>query len=138
MKKLNILLGLTVVVSILFLAACDGGGSSSASSPSGVVEAYYDSFQSGDYEGMLMLFEGSDSYSADKIKKNAEMLKMGAEAQKKAKGGIKKFSVIEEDINDAGDAATVKIKTVYKNGNEEDSEMDLVKIDGKWKFKKLF
>ncbi|MCF8229819.1 MAG: DUF4878 domain-containing protein [Bacteroidales bacterium] len=136
MKKVNILLGLTVAVTILFFAACGGG--SSSSSPSGVVEAYYDAFQSGDYEGMIMLFEGSENYSADKVKKNAEMLKMGVEAQKKATGGIKKFSVIEENIDDAGDAAIVKIKTVYKDDSEEESEMELVKVNGKWMFKKLF
>ena len=102
-----------------------------------MVDEYYDAFQSGDYEGMVMLFEGSESLSADKIKKNAEMFKMG-ESQLEARGGIKKFTVTEEEINDAGDAATLKIKTIYGNGDEADSEMNLVKVNGKWKFKKMF
>ena len=58
---------------------------------------------------------------------------MGQEEMKK-KDGVKSIEVIEEVINEAGDKATVKIKVVYGNGDENTQTNKFVMEDGKWKY----
>ncbi|MCD4679425.1 MAG: DUF4878 domain-containing protein, partial [Bacteroidales bacterium] len=49
-------------------------------------------------------------------------------------GGIKSNEVIEENINEAGDRATVKVKVIFGNGEEDTLTYKFVMEDGKWKY----
>lgn len=45
----------------------------------------------------------------------------------------KSIEIIEEDINEAGDQATIKIKVLFGNGEEDISTSLFIIEDGKWK-----
>lgn len=59
---------------------------------------------------------------------------MGASEIEK-KGGVKTIEIVEEKISDDGTTATVKWKITYGNGETDDSDAELIKINGNWKMK---
>lgn len=108
---------LTVLISLVLIIGLAVVGCGKGGSPSSVTRQLYAAIEKGDAKtiGELMTPEA------------AQMLVMFLEKAKGmviAKGGITKT---EETIN--GDNAVVT--TTFKDGTTE--ELDLVKIDGKWK-----
>jgi len=66
----------------------------------------------------------------------AEMIKAfaeKAESSTEAKGGLKSFEIMEENISEDGLTAAVSVKLVYGNGTEDSDKLNFVKEDGKWK-----
>lgn len=134
MKKVNILFVLSFVVSIFLSATAFGNGNgSSASSPSDVVIEFYDCVKSGDYEGLVKFMKGSDNYTDEVKNQFVNSFEKNYEAQKKSNGGIDEVTIIEENINETGDVATVKINVVFEDGSKKEDEMRLSKENGKWK-----
>jgi outer membrane lipoprotein-sorting protein len=110
MKKTIFVIGL---VFLAFLAGCAGAGGS----PKSVVQKFYKAIEENDSKALA---EVATSDTAQLI----AMFGTKVQGMVKENGKIKTMT---ESIN--GDTATVKV--TFENGEEED--IDLVKVDGKWK-----
>lgn len=119
---------------IAFLYSCGGGGGSS-SKPSDVVDKMMTSIEKGNFDAAIdcIALEGEEISKEDTEKLNG-LLGM-VKGVLESKGGIKSHEVIEEEVSEDGETANVKIKYVYGNGDEDTSDYNLVKEDGKWKVK---
>ena len=131
MKKLSIILSLVIASFVLLTTSC---GTSSSSSPADISKNIIKNAEKGNFDAIIDVFatNGKELTAEEKAKLTA-MLQMGQEEMKK-KDGIKSVEVIEEVINEAGDKATVKMKVVYGNGNEDTQTNKFVMEDGKWKY----
>ena len=49
--------------------------------------------------------------------------------------GIKSYEIISEEIAEDGKTATVKVKLVFGNGEENEDDVELIKVDEGWKLK---
>jgi len=120
------------LVGIIAVTAVNCGGS--GTSPADIEKAIYSQFQKGNYEaGIKIYFENS---TAEKTEEQSEIIKAFAEKQKEsfeAKGGIKKFEIIEETIDESGETAIVVTKITFGDGSEKEERNKYVKVDGKWK-----
>lgn len=131
MKKLGVILSLVIASFLFFGTSC---GTSSSSSPSDLSIKLIKDMEKGNVDAIIDVFstQGKALTDEDIAKLNALIL-MGQEELKK-KDGIKSSKVIEEDINEAGDKATVKIEIVYGDGSEDTQTYKFVMEDGKWKY----
>ena len=120
------------LVGIIAVTAVNCGGS--GASPAGIEKAIYRQFQKGNYDaGMKIYFENS---TAGENEKQDEVIKVFSEKQQEsleAKGGIKKFQIIEENIDESGETAIVVTKIIYGDGSEKEETTKYVKVGGKWK-----
>ena len=131
MKKFSVLLSVLFVGTILFMASCGGG----SNTPGDVVKSYYEKIEKGDSEGAIDLIDfGDKELTAEDKEKLVEMFDNGSESIKENEG-IKSIEVVEENISEDGNSADVKLKVIYGNDKDEDSQAKLVKVDGKWKLK---
>ena len=131
MKKLSIILSLVIASFLFFSTSC---GTSTSSSPGDISKKLFKDIEKGDVDAVIAVFstDGKEITDEDKAKLTA-MVEKGQEGIKE-EDGIKSIEVIEEDINEAGDKANVKIKIIYVNGVEETSPTyKFVMEDGKWK-----
>ncbi len=135
MKKLNYLLAALVGVTLMITVYSCGGGGASSDSPGAVTEAFYDKLESGDYDGMMEMFEGTGEMSEEQKKQTRDFLAGAWQMMQQQKGKVKSIEIVKENINEAGDEATVEIKMIFENGEEQGGEQKLVKVDGKWKMK---
>jgi len=129
MEKIKIVWVL-MISALLF--SCGGG---SDSKPADQVDKLIKSIEKGEYDAAIdcLAMEGKTLTDEEKNKLNA-MLGM-TKGVIDSKKGITSSEVIEETISEDGNTATVKIKYVYGNGDEDNSEYNLVKEDGAWKVK---
>jgi hypothetical protein len=105
-------IGFILIIGLTVFGCAKGGGS-----PSSVSKQFYTALEKGDTKAVNELM----------TPESAEMMAMFMEKAKgtiASKGGVTKT---EETIN--GDTAVVK--TTFKDGSTE--ELNLVKVDGKWK-----
>ena len=134
MKKIFSVLA---VVAIVFFTSNCGGGSGGSNSPASINKSIYTQMQKGNYKKAVeIMVENLDSKKASSDKEKAQFLTMFAEKAKEsaeAKGGIKKFEIVEEKISEDGLSATVSTKIVFGNGDETTEKSKYVKQDGKWK-----
>lgn len=129
MKK-NILSLFVVAVMIMgFATACGGGASNS---PGEAAKKFSELFADGKIDKALEMVQGY-SEASEEDKEKFKMLFKEAHSQLEEKEGVKSIEIVKEEINEAGDEAEVTLKTVYGNGEEEESTSNLVKVDGKWK-----
>ena len=107
-------------------------GSKAGDSPGATAKKFTELFADGKTDKALNLVQGYKEASEEEQNK----LKMFiAEAQKELeeKGGIKSVEIIEERANEANTEADVTLKTIYGDGEEEETEQKLVKNeDGEW------
>ena len=131
MKKLSVILSLVIASFLFFTTSC---GTPSPSSPGDISKKILKNTEKGNFDAVIAVFStnGKELSDEDKAKLTA-MLQMGQEEIKK-KDGIKSIEIIEEDINEAGDEATVKMKIVYGNGEEDKETYKFAMEDGKWKY----
>lgn len=132
MKKLSIILSLVIASFLFFTTSC--GTSSSSSSPADISKKIPKYIEKGNVDAFIAVLstDGNELSDEDKAKLTA-MVQMGQE-EIKEKDGIKSIEVIEEDINEAGDKANVKLKIIYGNGEEDTQTDKFVMEDGKWKY----
>ncbi|MDR0835526.1 MAG: DUF4878 domain-containing protein [Tannerella sp.] len=122
---------------ILAVSSCGGG----SSSPSSIEKSIYSQFQKGNYEkGIEIYFDnisGDDDAgkpkSADETKEAVKAFAGKVKQSIDAKGGIKKFEIVEEKIAEDGKTATVASKITYGDGSGDEQSTKYVKQDGKWK-----
>ena len=131
MKKLSIILSLVIASFLFFTTSC---GTSSSSSPGDISKKIPKYIEKGNVDAFIAVLstDGKELSDEDKAKLTA-MVQMGQE-EIKEKDGIKSIEVIEEDINEAGDKANVKLKIIYGNGEEDTQTDKFVMEDGKWKY----
>ena len=115
------------------------GGCGTDNTPAGVAEASIKCIQKEDINGYLDLLEIDNSKSKDTVKGKEELaalLSAKVIPVLRAKGGIKSYKVMSEEINETGDKAKVTLNVVYGNGEEDEQVADLVKNEnGEWKLK---
>lgn len=132
MKKISFILA---VLAMTFVFAACGGGNST---PKATAETYCESMKSGDFDAIIDMMDYS-GLPEDKVKETKEFTKMMAEEKigKKLEktGGIDKWEIGEEKISEDGKSATVKIKFIYKDGSDENTDVHLVSTDDGWKLK---
>jgi len=131
MKKLSVILSLVIASFLFFTTSC---GTSTSSSPGDVGKKILKNTEKGNVDAVIAVFstKGEELSDEDKAKLTA-MIQMGQEEIKK-KDGYKSIEVVEEDINEAGDKATVDLKVIYGNGEEETVTYKFVMEDGAWKY----
>jgi hypothetical protein len=128
--------GLIAVLAVVWLmASCGGGG---GNTPSGIAKAFYTHAKAGNYEKACRAAIPKDACTAemekdmpyeDGIKLISGLLKYGIEAE----GGVKSFSVGEENISEDGKTATVTVTVITGNGEENEMPHSFAKENGKWR-----
>ncbi|MCL2806413.1 MAG: DUF4878 domain-containing protein [Treponema sp.] len=113
MKKIVFLASLVIVA---LLIGCSGP---SAGSPGAAVEKFFNAVEKNDLQAM------AEVATPETVQ---IMAMLGSKAQGTA-ATYGKIKIVSEDIS--GD--TAKVKASFDNGEEAD--IDLVKVDGKWKVK---
>ncbi|MDR2953793.1 MAG: DUF4878 domain-containing protein [Prevotella sp.] len=130
MKK-NVCYLLSLVAMCLFLFS-----SCSSSGPGEEAKKYINYLAKGDFEKFADGIAYEDTASKEEIQAaKAMMAGMGEKAKKtiEASGGVKGVEVVSEDISEDGNSAEVVLKVTYGDGSTKDSDVDMVKKDGKWK-----
>lgn len=129
MKKL--VLFSVMVVAMWVMVSCGSGGSG----PSDALKNYATALQEGKYEKFVdgINFSNATSEQQKEAREGFVALveEKGAKEFEK-KGGFKGFEILSEEIAEDGNSAVVKFKQIYGNGEEEESEQKMVKVDGKW------
>ena len=135
MKKIFSVLA---VVAIAFFTANCGGGSGGGNNPASIEKSIYTQMQKGNFEKAVeIMLENLDSDKIPSAEEKAQFLTTFTKKAKQsfdAKGGIKSFEILGEEISEDGLKATVTSKIVFGNGEEETNKSKYVKVDGKWKF----
>jgi len=134
MNKLYALTGTIALVITLLLQSCGGG--MGTNSPGATVKKAFELIAGSDYEKAVDTYTKKDgtAFTEEERTKVKGLLAMGASEIEK-KGGIKSMEILEEKISDDGTTATVKWKITYGNGETDNSDGELIKVDGKWKMK---
>lgn len=112
-----------------FVSQC---GDKAGNSPGATAKKFTELFADGKTDKAMEMINGY-SEASDEEKSKLNMFMAQAQSELEKKDGIKSVEVLEEEINEEGDEAEVKLKTTYGNGETEESEQKLVKVDGKWK-----
>lgn len=132
MRKLFV--SLCIALLAMVMGSCGSGNT-----PAGVAEASIKCIQKEDVEGYLELLDLDTSKSKDPAKSKEELTALfNAKLLPalRAKGGVKSYEILSEEINETGDKATVEANVVYGNGEESKQTIDLVKNEaGEWKMK---
>jgi len=119
MKKIALIV--SAVLMVFAFSSC------SKTSPKDVANDYYAALQKGDFEKALSYTDMTDS---EEIQKNAQ--KMQGIAL-----NISDYEILNEEITEDGNSATVEVKYTYTsvfndNPEEKTNKLNLVKVDGKW------
>jgi len=118
---------LVMFVACLVMAVMTSCGSSHENSPKGVAEAAVKCLADKDYKGYMNLTNATDQQK----EAMASMLeKVGQQAEQK--GGMKSHEIVDEEIDEEKGTATVTVKILYENGEEEENKMKMVQKDGEW------
>ena len=129
MKKL---ICLTMIIGIAaFMVSCGSGTNSPSAKAGKIVEL----IQDGDYGDIVDHMYVEESEGGD-VEAEKEMLaaildeKVGKSIEEK--GGLKDYEIVEENISEDGESATVRIKYFYEDGTEDAENMEFVNVDGEW------
>ncbi|MDR3286484.1 MAG: DUF4878 domain-containing protein [Prevotellaceae bacterium] len=128
MKTTKILL--SAALAMLMLTNCGGG----ANSPKDVVLTVFNAAKKLDFETMKKHLTQERISDIERIEK---MLNSNPEERAEIKEMLKnaKFEILSEEISADDNSAVVTIKTSrVKDKDDKEDEVDLVKIDGIWKF----
>lgn len=130
MKKVMTIVLMAVMT--LGMAACGGGDKATASkhdSPSDVVKKYLDLVVAQQYEEAVMLYDGVEGATQEEIKGVADLIAFAMEMN----GGLERYEILGEEIDETGDNATVKLKYLFKGEGEKETDGKLVKKEGVWR-----
>lgn len=117
------LLLLALVSATLTLVGCGGSG------PGDRVKEFHYAMEKGDADTVKEIAPPLAAMLSDE--KIEEMVASAAEDAEK-KGGIESITIDKETID--GDTAHVEATVTFGNGETEDGEFDLKKVDGEWVF----
>lgn len=121
------------ILSIVFVFIAISFTSCSTSSPGDVIKKSYDLIKAEKYEAVTELYvkKGGEKLSKDEAKKVEGLFGMAASEMQK-KDGYKSITIENEEISEDGDSAHVEYTIEYKNGDNEQQDSKLLKVDGKW------
>ena len=126
MKKLFALM--SIVALTLAFASC----SNKNSSPEAVVNAYMSAIQKGDAEKAIDLMYFENELDDEKRTEFVNMFNDKLKTVQNDFGGVASFEIGEVKMDEDGEHAVVKCKTVYGNGEDEDGKQKTIKVNGKW------
>ena len=120
MKKLIVII--CAVVAVFGMTSCK------SSSPSNVVKEYYKALQAGDLQKAMTY---TDLATDEEIQKQIEKYQ-SFEIK------IQNYEILSEKVAEDGKTAVVEVKQTMtsafnKEPKEDTKELNLVKVDGKWK-----
>jgi len=128
---------LTMAAIVFFVTNCGGKTGSGSNGPASIEKAIHTQMQKGNYtKAVEIMIDNLDGEKTPTAEEKAEFIAMFSEKaaqSNEAKGGIKSFEIISEDISEDGLSATVSTKFVYGNGEESTETSKYAKRDGKWK-----
>ena len=111
------------LVVLLFVAGC------SLTGPSGAVKKFYRLVEDGRVE------EAADMFSTELFSViGRDKVVAGLSEQTRdisLKGGIDSIDILSEEVN--GQVADIRVRILYGNGNVDREDIQLTKLDGKWK-----
>lgn len=113
---------LIITVALLSCAAC-----SNDKSPEAVAKKAMTALMEGDYKAYAATFDLTEKEQ----QQLASLLEDKVSASLEEKGGFKSYEIVETTIEE--DEATVEIKAVFGNGEEELSDFHFRQVDGEWK-----
>ena len=127
MKHSKILSLVFVLIAISFTSCSKG------SSPGDVIKKSYDLIKAKKYEAVTKLYvkKGGEKLSKDEAKKIEGLFGMAASEMDK-KDGYKSITIESEDISEDGNSANVEYTIEYKNGDKDEQDSKLLKVNGKW------
>lgn len=120
------------LISLLFAFACKGGAGSS--SPGDVYKDAIMKLADGKYEEVMdmMADEDDEEMTSEEREKTMGIFGM-ANATIQSKGGIKSIEILNEEISEDGNKASIDYKMTFGNGEVNEDDNELIKVDGKWK-----
>lgn len=123
MKRL-LTTSLILAFALMTLTGCGG----SNNGPEKIAKKAMDCMVKQDMAGYM------DTYNLSEVEKASylELVNKAVKPELNAKNGIKSYEVTGSELNEAGDAATVKVHIKFGDGSEKDMTMDMVKVDGNW------
>ena len=131
MQKLSILMSLLIAGLMLISTSC---GTSSSASPGDIAKKLWTDLEKGNFDAIISAQDMGGKEMDDDTEKKMNALLAAAKQEIEKKGGIKSIEVVKEEIDEAGEKADVELKIIYGNGEEDNEDASLVKVDGKWKF----
>ena len=128
MKKLRFFL---LALCALAFVACSS--LSKSDSPQVVVKEYLDLCKAEKFEKAVECFHFKGEVKESELKALAGKMQKGYSES----SGIDKYEIISEEItkDEAGNAVSGKVvaKIYFKNGEEEEDSVNVIKKDGEWK-----
>lgn len=130
MKKIFSILLLFSAMTLI-LTSCD------MASPGAACKSYMEKLKNGDYKGFAQGIATDETKTAEENEQMVAMieglLKEKSDQMLKEKGGIKDIKILEENVSEDGNTATVKVKFIYGDGTEKEDTQEMVKQNGVWK-----
>ena len=118
----------TMFVCLMMVALVSGCGSSNT--PEGVAGKAVECMMKKDFKGLVDLTALSDEEKAGVV----QLLEEKGAKKLDEVGGTKSFEIADKSVDEEAGTATVNVKYVYGNGEEDSDQMHLVKdADGNWK-----
>jgi uncharacterized protein YchJ len=120
-----------VVAASLMMTACGGGG---GATPSDVAKSFNEAMLKYDFAAakQYVAKDLQETY-AQKVELSNSPEKQELLSAIRRQRSELKFEIISERIEEDGNTATVKYKSINRDGEEEENYHHLVKEDGQWK-----
>ncbi|MDR2556355.1 MAG: DUF4878 domain-containing protein [Bacteroidales bacterium] len=143
MKKLFLFLAATLIAAA-FMLSTSCNNANAPTTPAGIEKAMYEELLKGNYEQAMtvyfnnvenMVFEPLDSNITLEDSRKEYITEFAKKTKESydAKGGLKSYEIVKEEIFEDGNTAIVETKLVYGNGTEEtDTTKYVKKDDGTW------
>lgn len=130
MKKNSFISRLFAIFGLIsIMIACSG----QPNTPGETAKLFGEKFAEGDIEGALTMIVGFEEAKKEEKEKLQSLFEKAYNETKEKHQGVKSIEIVEEKINEAGDKATVTLKTTFNDGTTKEDKNKLVKVDGKWK-----
>ena len=122
MLRIQLLLCSVALLWGIVAAGCSSVG------PGATVQRFYRAVESGEAKAASEMVSGSMVSMMGP--KKFEMALQGETGKISQKGGIQSIEILSEEID--GDAAEVGVRVTYGNGETDEENLNLTRIDGRW------
>ena len=107
--------------------------SCNSSSPSGAFKSYMELIKKGDTKEFAKSIAVFETGNPEDLEQQYQLIEDHIGEIMEKMQDIEDVQILEETISEDGYSATMKVKFIYGDGTEEESTMDMVRQDGKWK-----
>ena len=136
MKRFISFLAIACIGALAFVSCGQSGSkegqtkATKADTPSEIVKKSLECIQKGDFVGAMKFVKDAEETPEEELKSSAALI----ESLYGFLGGIKSYEIVEEQISEDGQNATVKTDFVYGNGEtKKGDETKLVMTDKGWR-----